>query len=317
MSDQVDLNAPRWDQSRYWGRAKYFFTTTNPLNVFKSNDELDRCKHIVDTYKKDNRIIDGLTLNDLYKAKDVVDSAFHPETGEKMIIFGRMSAQVPMNMLITGCMLTFYKTTPAVVFWQWANQSFNSLVNYTNRSGNSAMPLDEVAKSYVLATSGALVTALGLNKLVKRLPTLVGRFVPFAAVAAANCINIPLMRKKELDTGIEVYDENKRFLGESKSAAYRGIGAVVFSRIVMASPGMVVTPVIMEAIERKGLLRNFKWAPAPIQTVLCGIILTLATPMCCALFPQVSPISIDKLEPELQRTAAKYNSQIGYYNKGL
>ncbi|XP_026285529.1 sideroflexin-1 isoform X1 [Frankliniella occidentalis] len=318
MSERINLDLPRYDQSTYWGRAKHFFTVTNPLNVLASESELDQAKDIYTRYRK-GEDISGLTEDELWRAKNLYDSAFHPDTGEKMLLIGRMSAQVPMNMTITGCMMTFYKSTPAVFFWQWVNQSFNAVVNYTNRSGDTPITLQESGVSYALATSGAVLTALGLNSLAKKAPPLVGRLVPFAAVAAANCINIPLMRRRELNDGVPVTDENGNKLGNSTEAAKSGILAVLVSRVGMASPGMVLTPVLMNILDKRGFIRRFPWANAPIQTLFCGLCLTFATPMCCALFSQRASIAVDQLEPELQDEINKMKTppKVVYYNKGL
>uniref|UniRef100_A0A0A9XLC5 Sidoreflexin n=1 Tax=Lygus hesperus TaxID=30085 RepID=A0A0A9XLC5_LYGHE len=311
----VNLDRPRWDQSTYLGRAKHFFSVTNPLNLLYSSKELETAREIVERHRRHEPQEKPLTVDELWKAKTVYDSAYHPITGEKVFILGRMSAQVPCNMIVTGSMMVFYKTTPAVVFWQWVNQSFNALVNYCNRS-DAAMPISQIASSYVIATTGAVGTAVALNRAVQRMPPIVGRFVPFAAVAAANCVNIPAMRKAELQDGIKVFDENNNVIGQSKVAAKEATISVVISRIIMAAPSMALTPIVMNSMEKKGIFKKSRFI-APLTGIgLTGIVLTFATPLACALFAQMAPIDVSKLEPEIQEKV-KNKTQVLYYNKGL
>jgi hypothetical protein len=81
----------------------------------------------------------------------------------------------------------------------------------------------------------------------------------------------------------------------------------------------VLAPVLMDALERKKTLARAAWAAGPIQMALCGVCLTFATPLCCALFAQKVPMPVDELEEEVREQVLAKNPLIKtvYYNKGL
>ncbi|XP_039099856.1 sideroflexin-2 isoform X1 [Hyaena hyaena] len=296
-----NIDVPRWDQCTFLGRVKHFFNITDPRTVLVPERELDWAKGMVEKSRM-GVVPPGTQLEQLLYAKKLYDSAFHPDTGDKMNVIGRMSFQVPGGMIITGFMLQFYRTMPAVIFWQWVNQSFNALVNYTNRNAASPTSVRQMALSYITATTTAVATAVSMNMLTKRAPPLVGRWVPFAAVAAANCVNIPMMRQQELIQGICVKDGNQNEIGHSRRAAAIGITQVVISRITMAAPGMILLPVIMERLEKLRFMKKVKVLHAPLQVLLSGCFLIFMVPVACGLFPQKCELPASYLEPELQDT---------------
>lgn len=51
MDININIDQPRYDQETYSGRAKHFFLTTNPLNVFVSNGQLEEARNLVVGYR--------------------------------------------------------------------------------------------------------------------------------------------------------------------------------------------------------------------------------------------------------------------------
>jgi hypothetical protein len=176
--------------------------------------------------------------------------------------------------------------------------------------------------AYVSATSVATTAAIIFNKLTKTAPSILQRWVPFVGVALANFVNIPLMRQQELRNGVTVYDEEGNSLGCSRRAAWKGIFQVCVSRVSMAAPTMLLTPIFMEFLQWKSFVRVPipKWQSVAIQTALCGLILTVSVPMGCSWFPQTCKMKVEKLEPAVrdsiyQQHGLKIDSV--YFNKGL
>uniref|UniRef100_A0A803YQQ4 Sideroflexin-3 n=1 Tax=Meleagris gallopavo TaxID=9103 RepID=A0A803YQQ4_MELGA len=317
-----------------------------------------------------------------------------------MLLIGRMSAQVPMNMTITGCMLTFYRyrppphpqhprvpvsppyhgrspTMPVPVgprrLWCFGSGSTSPSMPSLTTPTAAGMPLSPPGEfpqhggTFVCGAVGRGCHLLplqpagdGLRERDRRcgcygaraqvphqgkgvpgvwghpavpqslsvtcsllpsqhLPAIIGRYVPFAAVAAANCINIPLMRQRELKVGIPITDENGNRLGESTAAAQKAIFQVVVSRIGMAAPAMAIPPVIMNVLEKRAFLKRYPYLNAPLQVGLVGLCLVFATPLCCALFPQKSSMQVSRLEPSVQAQIREVDPQLHtvYFNKGL
>ncbi|XP_068439130.1 sideroflexin-2 [Clinocottus analis] len=318
-SSSFDIDAPRWDQSTFTGRLKHFFNITDWRTVALPDSRLDEAKALVE-HSRSGSVPPGTTEEQLHYAKKLYDSAFHPDTGDRMNLIGRMSFQVPGGMAITGFMLQFYRTVPAVVFWQWVNQSFNALVNYTNRNAASPITPKQIGIAYFTATSTALATAVGLNLYTKKAPPLVARWVPFVAVASANCVNIPMMRQQEILNGISVTDENGNKLGHSTRAAVKGITQVVVSRITMAAPGMIILPIIMQRMEKYKFMQRITFLHGPIQVMMVGAFLVFMVPAACSLFPQRCSMAVSKLEPELRDSiVSQYGDAVQrvYFNKGL
>uniref|UniRef100_A0A0N5CHW6 Sidoreflexin n=1 Tax=Strongyloides papillosus TaxID=174720 RepID=A0A0N5CHW6_STREA len=320
LENKPNIFGRKWDQSKFTGRLKHFITVVNPLNLLVPDNKLLECRKVVLDYK--NGIIDkNLTVDELWRAKHLFDSAFHPETHELSNFFGRFSCQVPINTFIHAGMLTFYKHPASVIFWQWLNQTSNALLNYTNRAGIDDDTRSRIFNSYLLATGGALSSSLGLNYLCRRanFHTLINRMVPFVAIAIANIINIPTMRYNEFTTGITIRDENDNKIGTSTAVAKMAITAVIIGRLFIAFPDMCLSPIFVDWISRRPWYAKNRWVSGPIQTTLGFFCLLIATPIGCALFPQDLETTIDKLEPSLQEKIKKLNPEPKkiIFNKGL
>ncbi|AMD18584.1 HBL318Wp [Eremothecium sinecaudum] len=317
------LPASRYDLNSYWGRVRHCAEIADPTMLLTTEADVKRSKEIIRSFRYGE--LKELTP-EFWLAKKRLDSTIHPDTGEPVFLPFRMSSNVLSNLLVTTGMLTPGLGTMGTLFWQWANQSLNVAVNSANANKSEPMSTQQLITNYAAAVSASCGVAVGLNKLVPRLKNLspstkmvLGRLVPFAAVASAGIVNVFLMRGNEIRKGISVFDDHGEELGKSKKAAVLAVGETALSRVINATPIMVVPPLVMMRLQR-GILKNKSFA---LQTMVqLGVITAtafIALPFALAIFPQYQAIDVNKLEPEFSNKKDKNGSIIQkvHFNRGM
>ncbi|KAL9645832.1 hypothetical protein ABK040_003564 [Willaertia magna] len=331
---KINVNESRYDQSTYWGRVVHFFNVTDPRTLLVTNSTLQGAIKLLDEYKsldpQNNADKTKLLTDPKFKAENIYyamklqQSSIHPDTKEPILAPFRMSAFVPMNLLIVSGMLSA-RSIPATIFWQTINQTCNVCVNYANRNASNEISNTTLFKNYLGAVASSVGTAVGLNEWVKRaafspaLKTTLLSIVPFTAVAVANVLNIGMMRKEEMVQGISVFDKEGNVYGKSAVAGQMGVAQTIASRIILIAPSMIVQPILMNSLEAKGLLKS-SLSKNITNLVLLTVFIGGFLPLGIGIFPQICSIDADKLEDQFKnvtnpKTGEKVNTF--YYNKGL
>lgn len=314
-----------YDQSAYWGRAFKFFNLVDPRTLAPGallGMPLARAQARLKAWEDNEKLVKHSDEQDqeLWLARKVVTSTIHPDTGQEIPAPFRMSGFAPFGTpIVVGMLLA---NSPAQnVFWQFANQSHNALINHYNGNksgGEREGEMEQALASFALATSSAVGVCLGADKLVSILkaPTL-GRFVPFFAVASANLINIGAMRRHELQDGVAVLDAQGNKLGSSVSAAKKALSETAVSRVVLPVPILVFSPLILMGLERLApkALQN---PPVRIaaQASIGFTMFAIGLPLSLALFKHTGEVARGDLEPELAEKLPP-GQNIAFYNKGL
>ncbi|KAI9250651.1 Tricarboxylate/iron carrier [Helicostylum pulchrum] len=317
----IDLSKPRYPQSSYWGRIRHFIDVTDPRTLFVSSKELEKCQQLLQNKSQHDKI----DPERLWRAKKVVDSTIHPDTGEAVFLPFRMSCFVPTNMILVAGMLLPNPSIKSILFWQWANQSVNVAINSANSNKTTPMSVKETAIAYVSAVTTSCAIAVGLNQSVPRLKvspnikSLCMKLVPFTAVAAAGTVNVFMMRGKEVRDGINVFTEDGEEVGKSKQAGLSAVSQVAISRMLTNAPVLILPPILLGRLEKTEFIKARPKLIVPLNFGLIALCLMTALPAAIAVFPQIGELQTESMEKEFQGLSDRHGKPITklYYNKGL
>jgi tricarboxylate carrier len=317
------LAVPQYDQGSYIGRCRHFYASINPLLCLETAASVRAAQAALKNFAEGRR--GNLSDKELWKARRVVESCVHPTSGEVIPPPFRMAAFIPTNLYIVPYMVlpTTVASPARTMFIHWFNQSYNCLINYSNRSSN-AQPLQSLLEGYAAAVTVSLLGALSATFALRRMggtqstaATVVRAVLPMLAVSFAGSANVAIMRRNEWHTeGLAVKDEDGAVVGLSKAAGWVSLEQCAAARVLWNLPSMMLPPLLYLPLRR---IAFFARRPVVTETALCVAGLCLGVAPALAVFPTTVHVPPSALEPNFhacKRANGEPVKELSFY-KGL
>jgi hypothetical protein len=274
---------------------------------------------------------------ELERLERVRSAAVHPQTGEAILVPLRLSMVVPVNTVLDGLMLSA-RSPAQTILAQTTNQTYNALHYYANRNATQSEGVAELLGAYCAATASSVSVALYL-KSARFAQSGVRMLAPFLAVAAADVLNLGIMRHGEYMKGVHVYlaDDSEppspvlqandplasapseapapQPVGTSRRAGLMATGSCIFARCVVALPILAGSPLLVAAAEQRSeFLRARPRLRLPLALAIVAGMIQFSVPLVFGIFRQDMVVPASWLEPDI---AAAAPGRKVYFNRGL
>jgi sideroflexin-5 len=319
---RFDPKGDRYDMNTFIGRVYHRYRMISPKGLIYQPGQLHDMQDILK--RAGNGEKTGYTDEELWTMKFNVEGSIHPTSNEVITPLLRMSAYIPVNVPIVLAM-----TMPVVVsnpyatgFVHFVNQSYNSVVNYANRSGD-AQGMDKIAKAYAAAVALSMAGGLGATYAVNRMggngfrATMVRATLPFCAVVASGCANVCIMRWDEWQgVGVPIIDEDGNTRGKSIAAGRVGLQQCCTARFLWNIPPMVLPALLSIPLARIAYLQP---KMRMIETGICLAGIGIGLPLALAYFKPYATVAAADLEPEFRNLTTSSGKPVEKYTfyKGM
>eukprot|EP00331_Platyophrya_macrostoma_P034992 CAMPEP_0176445888 /NCGR_PEP_ID=MMETSP0127-20121128/23985_1 /TAXON_ID=938130 /ORGANISM="Platyophrya macrostoma, Strain WH" /LENGTH=329 /DNA_ID=CAMNT_0017831791 /DNA_START=157 /DNA_END=1149 /DNA_ORIENTATION=+ len=326
----------------FLGRCMYYYNAINPMLCLLSEKQIAESRSLLEGFRNGTVVASSSSsqtipaaaptrvVSDeaLWQAREVVESCVHPASGEVIPTPFRMAAFIPTNLFIVPFMMlpSTVASPTRTIFIHWFNQSYNAMINYSNRSSD-AQPMNVLAQGYAAAVAVSVSGALGATFLMRKINanpslspftgTLVRAVVPMLAVSFASSANCALMRRNEWQTdGVQVVDEDGVERGLSTDAGYNSLQKCAAARILWNIPCMMLPPLIAAPLAK---VPGFAGRPIFTETMICVAGLGFGVAPALAFYPPKVSVPASSLEPRFHGLTRKNGEPVHMltFYKGL